>query len=608
MEASDQIYIRQEGAEVGTENLTVSTTDRDEDQISSLDSMMNNLQEIRIEVEIFKLGFITRCGGELKPFESVKLTSLFNCINEAINHLKYFIDKSKDLNDANKDLNEVKSSKSKAYSAPSFNLIHEDLLKVELKEDHVKPEYEGHDDEEDAGYDDNGYDGVKKEVSDSVKNIKDENTSEDPLDTRPIKSEPRTFSSEGNFLTEVDYSWMKNSDGPYHCPNCTRVFDDYAAFKRHHKRQHEDDIEIVSCQICEKKMQKKSLKQHLMQHNVPSFQCYGCPKKFVTEAIMLRHHKLSHENYRPLKCNICGKGFRGPRALEIHSVVHTGEKPYSCDQCGNAYTQRSHLRTHIRKIHEGIKVVPAVPPGEKPYTCDQCGKSYTQKSHLRAHIRKIHEGIKMKKYERSKVMCGECGKMLPSPRKLEIHIMKNHEGVKVEKIKYEKKKVDEKEQFVCGECGKMFSRSGFYSHMRHVHEGIERIKYDKSQLLMPCGKCGKLISKHRLKDHEKLHTTNSVEERKTINCPSCTTSFTCKSNLRRHIKSVHQGIKPHSCEVCEKKFASKNEVKEHMSMHTGEKAYKCEDCGKSFSQLSSLYGHRKKSHMEKESNLDVVQN
>ena len=25
----------------------------------------------------------------------------------------------------------------------------------------------------------------------------------------------------------------------------------------------------------------------------------------------------------------------------------------------------------------------------------------------------------------------------------------------------------------------MFSRSGFYSHMRHVHEGIERIKYDK---------------------------------------------------------------------------------------------------------------------------------
>ena len=49
----------------------------------------------------------------------------------------------------------------------------------------------------------------------------------------------------------------------------------------------------------------------------------------------------------------------------------------------------------------------------------------------------------------------------------------------VEKIKYEKKKVDEKEQFVCGECGKMFSRSGFYSHMRHVHEGIERIKYDK---------------------------------------------------------------------------------------------------------------------------------
>ena len=76
--------------------------------------------------------------------------------------------------------------------------------------------------------------------------------------------------------------------------------------------------------------------------------------------------------------------------------------------------------------------------------------------------------------------------------------------------------------------------------------------------------------------------------------------------MRRHIRAVHEGIKPHSCEVCEKKFASKNEVKEHMTMHTGEKAYKCDECGKCFSQMSSLCGHKKKSHREKGSSLGLT--
>merc|ERR1719186_1934221 len=137
---------------------------------------------------------------------------------------------------------------------------------------------------------------------------------EDPLQIAPLKYEPHTI------ISQV---------GPYNCPNCERIFNDYLSLKRHIKRQHKGDIEIVSCPVCGKKMQKRSLTQHMVQHTEPSFQCSNCPKKFVSEAIRTRHNKLTHQNYRPLKCEICGKGFRSNMALKVHSVVHTGEKPYT---------------------------------------------------------------------------------------------------------------------------------------------------------------------------------------------------------------------------------------------------------------------------------------
>merc|ERR1719427_1079162 len=149
------------------------------------------------------------------------------------------------------------------------------------------------------------------------------------------------------------------------------------------------------------------------------------------------------------------------------------------------------------------------------------------------------------------------------------------------------------------------SRSLMVRHAKVVHEGlpIEEVGPVTKQIFnkqLPCSKCDKrFCNSQSLANHERSHTM-SKEERKTIPCPSCPITFTLKVNLRRHIQRVHEGLKPHSCDICEKKFASKNEVKEHMTMHTGEKAYKCLDCGKSFSQLSSLYGHRKKNHKEKE--------
>ena len=54
---------------------------------------------------------------------------------------------------------------------------------------------------------------------------------------------------------------------------------------------------------------------------------------------------------------------------------------------------------------------------------------------------------------------------------------------------------------------------------------------------------------------------------------------------------VHTGKREHQCEVCEKKFSHKGNLKQHMLTHTKVKAHECDICKKKFSVKSSLVTH-----------------
>jgi len=455
----------------------------DDDEVSKLSSIMNNLQVAKAEVETFKLWFSARCDDDMKDLESSKLTSVFNCINAAITHLSYFIAKSKCAVESYSIKNEVTKT------------IPDGMLKVEMKDD-----YEDNEDindhfviERNYSYDiDISSTNVKREEECSpVRNVKvDEDTSEDPLIITNIKSEPPTSASQKNLSPEVKHD--QSQDNVYKCICCSKVFQRYMTFKKHIETDncgninarlecplcqknftdstvlkrhiqvlHEGIREIVDCKVCGKQMNKGSLREHMFIHTEATHQCPSCPRKFASKALVTRHHKYIHEDFKPFKCEICGKGFPKKFYLDTHSVVHTGEKPYTCDLCGNSYSQKSHLKTHIKKVHEGVK---------------------------------------MKKYESRKFMCVECGKLFQRRALLEKHISNFHNGIKF----------DENKQLACGKCDKLFSS----------HEGLLK--------------------------HERIHNANTLDERRTIRCPSCPTTFTLKVNLFRHIKNVHGGIKPAS--------------------------------------------------------------
>ena len=106
-----------------------------------------------------------------------------------------------------------------------------------------------------------------------------------------------------------------------------------------------------------------------------------------------------------------------------------------------------------------------------------------------------------------------------------------------------------------------------------------------------CKKCGKSFSdKSGLSRH-----TKSIHEGKRYNCERCDKTFSGKSSLSEHVKSIHES-KKYECYKCEKYFANHSGLLRHTkSIHEGIR-YNCERCDKTFAGKSALTSHIKSIH------------
>ncbi len=69
--------------------------------------------------------------------------------------------------------------------------------------------------------------------------------------------------------------------------------------------------------------------------------------------------------------------------------LYLGERPYACEKCGKRFVQRAHLRTHIRIVHEGKKVVTRS-KNDGPAMCNICGKTVSCKRNLKVCLLIFH--------------------------------------------------------------------------------------------------------------------------------------------------------------------------------------------------------------------------
>ena len=251
-------------------------------------------------------------------------------------------------------------------------------------------------------------------------------------------------------------------------------------------------LHLYSCdfvcdqQGCEKEFTSQAnLTLHKTRtHNI----CNKCHTKFETKSELVEHKKTCSFRCSEPGCTYTCKT---SQHLRTHMLTHTRTTDFRCDLCQRPFKQISHLKRHIRDVHEKIKT----------HTCPVCKECFARKEALKDHV-KTHRG------ERS-FICSECGKRCSRQSDLTEH-MRIHTGARPYKCTYPG-------------CTKSFYALSNLKDHQKSHEAPT----------IPCPKCRKLF---KLRSHLQRHirTIHAEKATKQYICQRCQKSFSILGRFKNH--------------------------------------------------------------------------
>lgn len=231
-----------------------------------------------------------------------------------------------------------------------------------------------------------------------------------------------------------------------------------------------------------------------------------------------------------LMCDFCGQVFKKAMNLYRHKLEHDDNGMFSCRFCSFVTKTKENLTRHSKKHLAQL-----------PHICEICGKGFTEKCNLVFHVQS-HSADKQ-------YLCDDCGKSFRAHNSLVAH-KRVHLGDRPYKCKY---------------CKQTFTTNS----TRKEHEKLHLNK--KNYMCDLCGssfnqRCG--LYTHKLTHHNK----NPAQI-----CPDCGKAFKTQNHLKVHFVAKHLkledvesfGFKVYTCEICQKLFSDKGDLKSHMNKHTG---------------------------------------
>ena len=99
-----------------------------------------------------------------------------------------------------------------------------------------------------------------------------------------------------------------------------------------------------------------------------------------------------------------------------------------------------------------------------------------------------------------------------------------------------------------------------------------------------CDLCDNLFHVSNIKWHIRiLHNGEKLQK-----CKNCDKSFGHALSLKKHIEMIHEAIK-YECDCCDKSFSTLQSMKKHIhTVHEGHKDHKCNSCDKLFTEAKGF--------------------
>ena len=248
----------------------------------------------------------------------------------------------------------------------------------------------------------------------------------------------------------------------------------------------------------------------------------------------------------------------------------------NCEHCEKSFTTKQRLKTHILLQHEKV-----------PWVCEVCSQPYESEVKKNSHEKSSHPEVKCEQCDRifrknSKSLrihikrehmkitydCEHCKKSFTTKQRLKTHILLQHEKV----------------SWICEVCSQPYeSEDKKNSHEKSSHPDVK------------CEHCDRIFRKNskRLRIHIKRE-----HMKVTYDCDVCEKAFLSKGNLKQHKDIVHSEVKVNECDICGLKMSTSVALKYHKETVHDQIRDNCKICGKSY-ERKNLYSHMYSVHGEK---------
>lgn len=384
-----------------------------------------------------------------------------------------------------------------------------------------------------------------KECNSTVNKLENENKSCDKTYTTFSNTEPNSTTSEviyysksetENCDSSVSQVPGSNDDensvkDAYECLNCNNFYTSLKNFKFH--------LKYCSGKINlpENGAAKLTYTKARGRKSLRTFVCDICKETFNKVQLIKDHYTSVHsynlKDIKPFSCDRCEQKFSTVSLLYQHVKYHVKDRSKMCTTCGKSFITSNDLMSH-QYIHLN----------RRNYRCNDCDKAFNTNKNLRTHILVVHTDRSLWRYH-----CTICDKRFPQKSNYDQH-SKRHNGDK---------------QHVCHFCQKPFI--SFSELKRHIYLH-SNIKLFKCNICDTEYKYQRSYKQHVDRKHSNGEQKICITKQKKFVCHICPSQFYDRAKLLRHL-SKHSGVKPHTCVFCDKNFAEKAYLKQHLKLIHG---------------------------------------